>query len=135
MEKQGITQNVRELLRLFIISEHVKKQKRQKFTCQQIPKETADRFHDLCKDRLGEETLWMSVRVELFSLFYLFQPEALFHQVHFSDDIVRYTSSVMGIKTPGVSMYKKNILFLYFNNKKFHDNVNLIVSEFEKKME
>ena len=84
-----------------------------------LTKEQMDDIHKAVEEALRDDAKGMAVRAELFALLYICHPRALFKRIRHRNSVVVYTSTIMGITTAMVSAYKKNIVFLYFNDKKF----------------
>lgn len=84
-----------------------------------LTKAQMDDIHKAVEEALQDDAKGMAVRAELFALLYICYPRALFKRIRHRNSVVVYTSTIMGITTAMVSAYKKNIVFLYFNDKKF----------------
>lgn len=78
-----------------------------------------DNIHTAVEEALKGEAKGTAVRAELFALLYICHPRALFKRMRHRNSVVVYTSMMMGVTPAMVSAYKKNLIFLYFNDKKF----------------
>ena len=78
-----------------------------------------DNIHTAVEEALKGEAKGTAVRAELFALLYICHPRALFKRMRHRNSVVVYTSMMMGVTPAMVSAYKKNLIFLYFNDKVF----------------
>lgn len=84
-----------------------------------LTKTQMDDIHKAVEQVLKDEAKGTAVRAELFALLYICHPRALFKRIRYTNSVVIYTSEMMGVTSAMVSAYKKNLVFLYFNDKRF----------------
>lgn len=76
-------------------------------------------MHESVQSVVEKENRRIAVRAELFALLYICHPEALFKKTKYSRKVKYYMLKMLGLETQNISSFKKDIIFLYFNDKKF----------------
>lgn len=69
----------------------------------------------------------LAVRLEIFIMLLLLQPEVLFKKMKFTDSVVRYCKIYMRLRIANMSKYKCNLIFLYFNDVEFRKSADLVL--------
>jgi len=93
----------------------------------ELSDEDADAMHAAMAAVLEKHNKSVAVRAELFALLYLCQPEALFKRMRLSQSVIRYASRLLTLDTANTSAYKKDLSFIYFNDKKFRAAARLSI--------
>ncbi len=85
-------------------------------------------LRNICSSQLKKESRILAVRVELFAMLYLCEPQSLFYKTNRHSQTVRdYAGHVMGIRGWRLSKYKQNLAFLYFRDRVFRSAVNNVL--------
>jgi len=99
--------------------DNLKKQNKSVFRRRILTADEGDAMHTAVRAELEKENEGLKVKAELFALFYLCQPEALFRRRRLTRTVSGYTARLLGLGVAATSAQKQNLAFLYFNDKVF----------------
>lgn len=97
----------------------IKRQNKDIFRRRFITIEEGDTMHTAIRAALEKELDGLKSKAELFALLYVCQPEALFRRRRLTRVVRDYAARHLGLRVAAVSAQKKNLAFLYFNDKVF----------------
>ena len=121
--------DVTEMSCVFQMEKSVKEMHERVFKGRDLSVEDILLLHRVCTSQLRKEKRSMAIRVELFVLLYLCEPQSLFYSTkQYSQTVRDYAGHVIGIQDWRFSKYKQNLVFLYFNDKVFRGAVNGIIA-------
>lgn len=99
--------------------DNLKRQNKSVFRPRTLTTEEGDAMHAAVRAELEKENDGLKVKAELFALFYICQPEALFRRRRLARTVNGYTARLLGLGVAATSAQKQNLAFLYFNDKVF----------------
>lgn len=99
--------------------DNLKRQNKSVFRPRTLTTEEGDAMHAAVRAELEKENDGLKVKAELFALFYICQPEALFRRRRLTRTVNGYTARLLGLGVAATSAQKQNLAFLYFNDKVF----------------
>lgn len=99
--------------------DNLKKQNKSVFRRRILTTDEGDAMHTAVRAELEKENDGLKVKAELFALFYICQPEALFRRRRLTRTVSDYTARFLGLGVATTSAQKQNLAFLYFNDKVF----------------
>lgn len=99
--------------------DNLKRQNKSVFRPRTLTTEEGDAMHAAVRAELEKESDGLKVKAELFALFYICQPEALFRRRRLTRTVNGYTARLLGLGVAATSAQKQNLAFLYFNDKVF----------------
>lgn len=97
----------------------IKRQNKDIFHCKFITIEEGYAMHAEIRKAIENEPECLKSKAELFALLYVCQPEALFRRRRLTRVVSDYAVRHLGLRVAAVSAQKKNLAFLYFNDKVF----------------
>ncbi len=129
MIRNGELCDVATMQRFYRVEQSVKAMHGLVFRGGEVGEEDLQRLHGVCWARLGAAAKGVAIRVELFALLYLCEPYALFCTYsQYSPAVKDYAGRVIGISGCRLSRYKRNLVFLYFNDNVFRAAVDDVLS-------